>query len=107
MNPRLQVEHPITEAVTGRDLVADQLAVAAGARLADIGLDQAAIDRRIAAGGHAVEVRLYAEDAENGFLPATGTVQALTWPAGATIPVDAGIAVGTQVGPRFDPLLPQ
>ena len=105
MNTRLQVEHPVTEAVTGRDLVADQLAIAGGARLAEIGLDQASIDRRIADGGHAVEVRLYAEDAENGFLPATGTVEALTWPAGDGIRVDAGIAVGTEVGPRFDPLL--
>ena len=65
----------------------------------------AGLDRRIAAGGHAVEVRLYAEDAENGFLPATGTVEALAWPAGDGIRVDAGIAVGTEVGPRFDPLL--
>jgi excisionase family DNA binding protein len=105
MNTRLQVEHPVTEAVTGRDLVADQLAIAGGARLAEIDLDQAGIDRRIAAGGHAVEVRLYAEDAENGFLPATGVVEALTWPGGDWIRIDAGIDVGTVVGPRFDPLL--
>jgi acetyl-CoA/propionyl-CoA carboxylase, biotin carboxylase, biotin carboxyl carrier protein len=105
MNTRLQVEHPITEAVTGRDLVADQLAIAGGARLAEIGLDQASVDRHIRAGGHAVEVRLYAEDAENGFLPATGTVEALTWPAGDGVRIDAGIGVGTEVGPRFDPLL--
>ncbi|HEX7473384.1 MAG TPA: biotin carboxylase N-terminal domain-containing protein [Candidatus Limnocylindrales bacterium] len=105
MNTRLQVEHPVTEAVTGRDLVADQLAIAAGARLADIGLDQADVDRRLRAGGHAVEVRIYAEDAEAGFLPATGRVEALAWPAGDGIRVDAGIAVGTEVGPRFDPLL--
>ena len=76
MNTRLQVEHPVTELVTGRDLVADQLR-----------------DRRRRArsastrptsrpGGHAVEVRLYAEDAEDGFLPATGRVEALRWPAG-------------------------
>jgi acetyl-CoA/propionyl-CoA carboxylase biotin carboxyl carrier protein len=105
MNTRLQVEHPVTEAVTDRDLVADQLAIAAGARLADLGLDQAGIDRRRAGGGHAVEVRLYAEDAENGFLPATGRVAALTWPSGTGIRVDAGIAAGTDVGPHFDPLL--
>ncbi len=105
MNTRLQVEHPVTEAVTGRDLVADQLAIAGGAALAEIDLDQAGVDRRIETGGHAVEVRLYAEDAENGFLPATGTIEALTWPAGDGIRVDAGIAIGTDVGPRFDPLL--
>jgi acetyl-CoA/propionyl-CoA carboxylase, biotin carboxylase, biotin carboxyl carrier protein len=91
--------------VTERDLVADQLAIAAGARLLEIDLDQAGIDRHLAAGGHAVEVRLYAEDAENGFLPATGRVTALSWPSGDGIRVDAGIAVGTEVGPRFDPLL--
>ncbi len=105
MNTRLQVEHPVTEAVTGRDLVADQLAIAGGARLAEIGLDQASVDRSLAKGGHAVEVRLYAEDAENGFLPATGRVEALGFPTGEGIRVDAGIAVGTEVGPRFDPLL--
>ena len=107
MNTRLQVEHPVTEAVAQRDLVADQLAIAAGAQLADLGLDQAGIDRQLAAGGHAVEARLYAEDAENGFLPATGRVAALTWPAGDGIRVDAGIAAGTDVGPRFDPIARQ
>jgi acetyl/propionyl-CoA carboxylase alpha subunit len=105
MNTRLQVEHPVTEAVTGRDLVADQLAIAGGARLADLGLDQAVVERTLAKGGHAVEVRLYAEDAENGFLPATGRVEALILPAGDGIRVDAGIEAGTEVGPRFDPLL--
>jgi acetyl-CoA/propionyl-CoA carboxylase biotin carboxyl carrier protein len=106
MNTRLQVEHPVTEAVTGRDLVADQLAVAAGRSLADIGLgDQAAVDRSLARGGHAIEVRLYAEDAEAGFLPATGRVERLAWPGGDGIRVDAGIVEGTEVGERFDPML--
>ena len=98
MNTRLQVEHPVTEAVTGRDLVADQLRIAAGEPL---GVDQADIH----ATGHAVEVRLYAEDAEDGFLPATGRIEALRWPAGDGIRVDAGIALGTEVGARFDPML--
>jgi acetyl-CoA/propionyl-CoA carboxylase biotin carboxyl carrier protein len=59
----------------------------------------------IEAVGHAVEVRLYAEDAEDGFLPATGRIEALRWPAGDGIRVDAGIVTGTEIGPRFDPML--
>jgi acetyl-CoA/propionyl-CoA carboxylase biotin carboxyl carrier protein len=99
MNTRLQVEHPVTEMVTGRDLVADQLRIAAGERLdlADSG--------DVVATGHAVEVRLYAEDAENGFLPATGRIEALRWPAGEGIRVDAGIELGSEIGGRFDPML--
>jgi 3-methylcrotonyl-CoA carboxylase alpha subunit len=98
MNTRLQVEHPVTELVTGRDLVADQLRIAAGEGL---GIESADIRRS----GHAIEVRLYAEDAEDGFLPATGRVEALRWPAGDGIRVDAGIDLGTDVGGRFDPML--
>ncbi len=98
MNTRLQVEHPVTEAVTGRDLVADQLRIAAGASL---GVGQPGIEST----GHAVEVRLYAEDAEDGFLPATGRIEALRWPAGDGVRVDAGIELGTDVGARFDPML--
>ena len=98
MNTRLQVEHPVTELVTGRDLVADQLRIAAGEPL---GFDQSDI-RSV---GHAVEVRLYAEDAEAGFLPATGRIEALRWPTGDGIRVDAGIELGSEVGARFDPML--
>jgi acetyl-CoA/propionyl-CoA carboxylase biotin carboxyl carrier protein len=98
MNTRLQVEHPVTELVTGRDLVADQLRIAGGEPL---GLAQ----DDIVADGHAVEVRLYAEDPEDGFLPATGRVEAIRWPSGDGIRVDAGIEHGTEVGGRFDPML--
>ena len=98
MNARLQVEHPVTEAVTGRDLVADQLRIAAGVPL---GIRQADVRPR----GHAIEVRLYAEDAEAGFLPATGRVEALRWPSGEGIRVDAGVDLGTEIGGRFDPML--
>ena len=100
MNTRLQVEHPVTELVTGRDLVADQLRIAAGERLAGLGGSTA-----IPTDGHAVEVRLYAEDAEAGFLPATGRIEALRWPVGEGVRVDAGIALGMEIGGRFDPML--
>jgi excisionase family DNA binding protein len=102
MNTRLQVEHPVTELVTGLDLVEEQLRIAAGAPLR---WDQATADTARAEGGHAIEVRLYAEDAEAGFLPATGRVERLRWPAGDGIRVDAGVDEGTEVGPRFDPML--
>ncbi|HEY3164060.1 MAG TPA: biotin carboxylase N-terminal domain-containing protein [Candidatus Limnocylindrales bacterium] len=98
MNTRLQVEHPVTELVTGRDLVADQIRIAADEPL---GFDQT----DVRPSGHAIEVRLYAEDAEAGFLPATGPVLAVTWPDGDGIRVDAGIAAGGEVTSRFDPML--
>ncbi|MEA2673878.1 MAG: geranyl-CoA carboxylase alpha subunit [Chloroflexota bacterium] len=102
MNTRLQVEHPVTEAVTGLDLVEQQLRIAEGRPLA---VTQADIDSALAHGGHAVEVRLYAEDAEDDFLPATGRVERLVWPTGPGIRVDAGIDEGSVVGSRFDPML--
>ncbi len=98
MNTRLQVEHPVTEAVTGRDLVADQLRIAAGQPL---GFTQADVEPT----GHAIEARLYAEDPESGFLPATGRIELLRWPAGEGIRVDAGVAAGDEVSDRFDPML--
>ncbi|TAL13590.1 MAG: biotin/lipoyl-binding protein, partial [Chloroflexota bacterium] len=102
MNTRLQVEHPVTELITGRDLVADQLRIAAGEQL---GFTQEAADEARATGGHAIEVRLYAEDAENGFLPAIGRIEDLRWPGGEGIRVDAGIDEGDVVTGRFDPML--
>ncbi|HEY4228094.1 MAG TPA: biotin carboxylase N-terminal domain-containing protein [Candidatus Limnocylindrales bacterium] len=102
MNTRLQVEHPVTEAVTGLDLVEQQLRIAEGRPLA---VTQAQIDEALGRGGHAVEVRLYAEDAEDDFLPATGRVERLAWPTGPGIRVDAGIDEGSIVGSRFDPML--
>ncbi|HUH16382.1 MAG TPA: biotin/lipoyl-containing protein, partial [Methylomirabilota bacterium] len=98
MNTRLQVEHPVTEAVTGRDLVADQLRIASGESLAALGLRE---PPRIS--GHAIEARLYAEDPESGFLPATGRLARVSWPAG--IRVDSGVREGDTVSDRYDPML--
>ncbi|MFM5028415.1 biotin carboxylase N-terminal domain-containing protein [Aeromonas rivipollensis] len=96
MNTRLQVEHPVTEAVTGQDLVAWQLAVAEGKPLP---LTQEEVVLR----GHAVEARLYAEDVGAGFLPASGPIHWLRWPQGVRI--DTGVAAGDEVSPYYDPMI--
>ena len=98
VNARLQVEHPVTELVTGRDLVADQLAIAAGEPLGFAQFD-------VRFDGHAIEARLYAEDPSAGFLPAAGEIVDLRWADAAGVRVDAGIGIGDIVGTRYDPLL--
>ncbi|PJI92289.1 3-methylcrotonoyl-CoA carboxylase alpha subunit [Yoonia maricola] len=96
MNTRLQVEHPVTEAITGVDLVEWQLRVAAGQPLP---LSQDALSIR----GHAFEARLYAEDVPAGFLPATGTIDHLIFPAEARI--DSGVTMGDAISPWYDPMI--
>ncbi|OLF18908.1 ATP-binding protein [Actinophytocola xanthii] len=98
MNTRLQVEHPVTELVTGVDLVEQQLLVAAGEPL---GFGQAEVEWR----GHAVEARVYAEDPAREFLPTGGTVLGLVEPTGTGLRVDSALEEGTVVGSSYDPML--
>ncbi|MEX0316387.1 MAG: acetyl-CoA carboxylase biotin carboxylase subunit [Ruegeria sp.] len=98
MNTRLQVEHPVTEMVTGLDLVALQIAVAQGEALP---LTQ----EGVVLNGHAIEVRLYAEDPANGYLPVTGPVDLWQPASGSGVRVDAGVVEGQEVSPFYDPML--
>jgi acetyl-CoA/propionyl-CoA carboxylase, biotin carboxylase, biotin carboxyl carrier protein len=98
MNTRLQVEHPVTEAITGLDLVHEQLRVAVGEPL---GYGQ----RAVAVSGHAIELRIYAEDPARDFLPTTGRVLVFDAPCGEGVRVDAGIRAGQNVTAAFDPML--
>jgi len=98
MNTRLQVEHPVTEFVTGVDLVREQLRIAQGERaLGGASTPQAR--------GHAIECRISAEDPDRGFLPSTGTIEALEVPAGPGVRWDGGVRVGSRIGLDYDPLL--
>jgi 3-methylcrotonyl-CoA carboxylase alpha subunit len=98
MNTRMQVEHPVTELVTGIDLVRHQLQIAAGQQL---GLTQEQISPR----GHAIEVRLYAEDPANNFIPSTGIVTHFVKPAGPGIRIDSGIESGDEISQFYDPMI--
>jgi len=98
MNTRLQVEHPITEMVVGVDLVRAQIEIASGSPLPWRQED-------LAQRGHAIEFRIYAEDPDRGFLPQTGTIGRYREPSGPGVRVDAGVAEGSEVSVRFDPLL--
>ena len=98
MNTRLQVEHPITEQVLGIDLVRGQIEVASGA---EIPWTQESVAQR----GHAIEVRVYAEDPDNRFLPQSGRIAYYDEPAGSGVRVDSGVTQGSEAGVKFDPML--
>ncbi len=97
MNTRIQVEHPVTEYVTGVDLVQWQLRVAAGERIP--------LPSHLAPRGWAIECRITAEDPSNGFLPSTGRIEYLHVPTGPDVRWDSGIGIGSVIGLHYDPLL--
>jgi acetyl-CoA carboxylase biotin carboxylase subunit len=98
MNTRLQVEHPVTEMITGVDLVHQQFLISAGKKIT---LDQDGITRT----GHAIECRIYAEDPETDFLPSCGKIESLREPAGPGIRIDSGICQGFEIPIFYDPLI--
>jgi 3-methylcrotonyl-CoA carboxylase alpha subunit len=99
MNTRLQVEHPVTEMIVNEDLVAWQIRVAQGERLP-------ADQKRLRASGHAIEARIYAEDPDRNFLPATGRLLRFTMPAAnARLRVDTGVREGDEIGIHYDPMI--
>jgi acetyl-CoA carboxylase biotin carboxylase subunit len=98
VNARLQVEHPVTELVTGMDLVREQFRVAAGEPL---GYDQSAIQPR----GYAIECRIYAEDPANNYLPSTGTLRGFRAPSGPGVRVDTGVEENSTIGVHYDPMV--
>lgn len=98
MNTRIQVEHPVTEMVTGIDIVEQQIRVASGGKLE---FSQDDITQR----GHAIEVRIYAEDADAGYLPATGKLFKVKFPIGEGVRIDHGVVEGQEIGASFDPMI--
>jgi acetyl-CoA carboxylase biotin carboxylase subunit len=98
MNTRLQVEHPVTEFITGLDLVKEQISVASGKKLSFKQKD-------LHINGHATECRIYAEDPSNNFLPTTGNIINYVQPSGPGVRVDSGFDIGSQIGVHYDPLI--
>src|SRR5690606_33038925 len=98
MNTRLQVEHPVTEMVTGLDLVREQVEIAAGRPLPFKQEDLKQV-------GHSIECRIYAEVPEENFRPATGVIGIYDPPAGPGVRLDSGVRAGSEIGIHYDPLL--
>src|SRR5436305_5592889 len=98
MNTRVQVEHPVTELVTGIDIVKEGIRVAAGEKLS---ITQDQVELR----GHAIECRINAEDASKNFAPAPGTITAYDEPAGPGVRVDSGVVAGSEISPMYDPMV--
>jgi acetyl-CoA/propionyl-CoA carboxylase, biotin carboxylase, biotin carboxyl carrier protein len=98
MNTRIQVEHTVTEMVTGLDLVREQVLIAAGEQLS---LRQ----ENVRLSGHAIECRINAEDVGNGFLPSPGTITAYHEPSGPGVRVDSGVVAGSEISPLYDPMI--
>jgi acetyl-CoA carboxylase biotin carboxylase subunit len=98
MNTRIQVEHPVTEMTTGADLVIEQIRIAANEKISDYLI-------KASQRGHAIECRIYAEDAENNFLPSSGEILYYEEPVGPGIRVDSGITKGSVIGVDYDPIL--
>jgi pyruvate carboxylase len=101
MNPRIQVEHTVTEEITAVDLVASQLCIASGSSLEDLGLSQETMQAR----GAALQCRITTEDPANGFRPDTGRITAYRTPGGAGIRLDGGTNLGAEVSAHFDSML--
>jgi acetyl-CoA carboxylase biotin carboxylase subunit len=98
VNTRLQVEHPVTEARTGMDLVREQIRIASGEKLS-------VAQREISFTGHALECRIYAEDSANTFIPYTGRIGHVLHPSGNGIRVDTGVGTGSEISPYYDPMI--
>jgi acetyl-CoA carboxylase biotin carboxylase subunit len=98
MNTRLQVEHPVTELTTGFDLVKEQLSIASGKKLSFK-------QNQVKINGHSVECRIYAEDAENNFMPSTGKIIHYVAPSGPGVRLDSGFEIGSEISVYYDPLI--